>query len=93
MRASVAKTSSRAPVMSTPKHNAAIWYASDGYDPDNKGINGRRVAGASFLKGFAAHGRVEEFVSLSENQRGAKAFEAQMRALGVSQPIRGASFF
>ena len=79
--------------MSTPKHNAAIWYASDGYDPDNKGINGRRVAGASFLKGFAAHGRVEEFVSLSENQRGAKAFEAQMRALGVSQPIRGASFF
>lgn len=93
MRASVVKTSSRAPVMSTPKHNAAIWYASDGYDPDNKGINGRRVAGASFLKGFAAHGRVEEFVSLSENQRGAKAFEAQMRALGVSQPIRGASFF
>ena len=79
--------------MSTPKHNAAIWYASDGYDPDNKGINGRRVAGASFLKGFAAHGRVEEFVSLSENHRGAKAFEAQMRALGVSQPIRGASFF
>ena len=79
--------------MSTPKHNAAIWYASDGYDPDNKGINGRRVAGASFLKGFAAHGRVEEFVSLSENHRGAKAFEAQMRALGVSQPIRGVSFF
>ena len=93
MRASVVKTSSRAPVMSTPKHNAAIWYASDGDDPDNKGINGRRVAGASFLKGFAALGRVEEFVSLSENQRGAKAFEAQMRALGVSQPIRGASFF
>ena len=79
--------------MSTPKHNAAIWYASDGYDPDSKGINGRRVAGTCFLKGFAAHGRVEEFVSLSENQRGAKAFEAQMRALGVSQPIRGASFF
>ena len=79
--------------MSTPKHNAAIWYASDGYDPDNKGINGRRVAGASFLKGFAAHGRVEEFVSLSENHRGAKAFEAQMHALGVSQPIRGVSFF
>ena len=79
--------------MSTPKYNSAIWYASDGDDPDNKGINGRRVAGASFLKGFAAHGRVEEFVSLSENQRGAKAFEAQMRALGVSQPIRGASFF
>ena len=48
--------------MSTPKYNSAIWYASDGDDPDNKGINGRRVAGASFLKGFAAHGRVEEFV-------------------------------
>lgn len=79
--------------MSNPKHNAAIWYASDGYDPENKGINGRRVAGASFLKGFAAHGRVEEFVSLSENQRGAKAFEAQMRSLGVTKPIRGASFF
>jgi glycosyltransferase involved in cell wall biosynthesis len=79
--------------MSTPKHNAAIWYASDGYDPENKGINGRRVAGASFLKGFAEHAAVDEFVSLSETPRGAKAFEAQMQAFGVSKPVRGSVFF
>ncbi|GAB1363213.1 hypothetical protein MASR1M32_24490 [Rhodobacter sp.] len=41
----------------TAPANAAIWYAPDGYDPGAKGINGRRVAGESFLRGFFAHGR------------------------------------
>jgi hypothetical protein len=42
--------------------NAAIWYAQDGFDPGSKGINGRRVAGESFLKGFLRHADVDEFV-------------------------------
>ena len=46
--------------------NAAIWYAQDGFDPAAKGINGRRVAGESFLKGFLRHADVDEFVILSK---------------------------
>lgn len=46
--------------------NAAIWYAKDGYDPKSKGINGRRVAGNSFLQGFLRHAAVEEFVFLAK---------------------------
>ena len=79
--------------MSAPSANAAIWYASDGYDPETKGINGRRVAGASFLKGFVQHAQVDEFVSLSETLSGAQAFEAQLKALGAKKPIRGVEFF
>ncbi|MGV8987059.1 MAG: glycosyltransferase family 4 protein [Cypionkella sp.] len=47
--------------------NAAIFYATDGYRPDAKGINGRRVAGESFLKGFLKHGQVDEFVILAKS--------------------------
>lgn len=42
--------------------NAAIWYAPDGFDPVKKGINGRRVAGDSFLRGFLRHADVDEVV-------------------------------
>ncbi|MEH7827196.1 glycosyltransferase family 4 protein [Gemmobacter denitrificans] len=45
------------------KPNAAIYFAADGYDPTAKGINGRRVAGESFIRGFFRHADVQEFVS------------------------------
>lgn len=50
----------------TRPQNAAIWYAQDGFDPAAKGINGRRVAGESFLRGFLRHADVDEFVLLSK---------------------------
>lgn len=78
--------------MVDPRQNAAIWYAVDGYDPDAKGLNGRRVAGASFLKGYARHGVVDEFVSLSEGPRAAKAFGAAMSGFGASKPTRSVLF-
>ena len=37
--------------MPDPKRNAAIYYLEDGFNPQ-KGLNGRRMAGQSFLKGF-----------------------------------------
>lgn len=48
-----------------PARNAAIYFAADGYDPAAKGINGRRVAGESFIRGFFRHAEVDEFVSLT----------------------------
>ncbi|MGB1234555.1 MAG: glycosyltransferase, partial [Planktomarina sp.] len=38
--------------MTDPARNAALWYAQDAYDPAQKGLNGRRVAGESFLRGY-----------------------------------------
>src|SRR6056297_2371702 len=66
--------------MPDPTRNAAIWYAEDGYDPDVKGMNGRRVAGASFLKGFFRHADVDEFVSLSQGRKGAESFAKKLKA-------------
>lgn len=44
--------------------NAALWYAADGYDPA-KGLNGRRVAGESFLRGFLRHADIAEAVLMA----------------------------
>ena len=71
-----------------PATNAAIWYAADGYDPTKKGINGRRVAGESFLRGFFAHGDVGEFVSFAHSQPDHAAFADLARAAGVTRPLR-----
>lgn len=71
-----------------PATNAAIWFTADGYDPAAKGINGRRVAGESFLRGFFAHGDVAEFVSFAHTSADHAAFSAMARAAGVTRPLR-----
>ncbi|MDZ4395759.1 MAG: glycosyltransferase family 4 protein [Cypionkella sp.] len=68
--------------MTETGRNAAIWYAQDGFDPTAKGINGRRVAGESFLKGFLRHADVDEFVLLSHGAgeiEPVKALAAELR--------------
>ena len=52
--------------MTDPTRNAAIFYAQDGYDPKAKGINGRRVAGDSFLRGFLRHADIDQAVLMSK---------------------------
>lgn len=68
--------------------NAAIWFSSDGYDPKTRGINGRRVAGESFLRGFFAHADVDEFVSLAHSQADHDAFARLATDQGVTRPLR-----
>jgi len=70
-----------------PLANAALWFTADGYDPA-KGINGRRVAGESFLRGFFAHGVVDEFVSLAHGTSDHAAFAKMAGAAGVTHPLR-----
>ncbi|MDZ4309945.1 MAG: glycosyltransferase family 4 protein [Cypionkella sp.] len=68
--------------MTETGRNAAIWYAQDGFDPTAKGINGRRVAGESFLKGFLRHADVDEFVLLAHGAgeiEPVKALAAELR--------------
>lgn len=68
--------------------NAAIWFAADGFDPRSRGINGRRVAGESFLRGFFAHADTEEFVALAPSSADHAIFADTARACGVSRPLR-----
>jgi glycosyltransferase involved in cell wall biosynthesis len=75
--------------MTPPAANAAIWYAPDGYDPGTKGINGRRVAGESFLRGFLAHAEAPEFVCLTHGPGDEEHFRAFAARQGVTRPIRG----
>ncbi len=68
--------------------NAAIFYASDGYRPDAKGINGRRVAGESFLRGFLKHGQVDEFVVLAKSTTEADEVAALLRETRPDKRLR-----
>jgi glycosyltransferase involved in cell wall biosynthesis len=71
--------------------NAAIWYAQDGFDPAAKGINGRRVAGESFLKGFLRHADVDEFVFLSKQIEEVEPVRELAASLRPGVPVRAVS--
>ncbi|MEI2686215.1 MAG: glycosyltransferase family 4 protein [Cypionkella sp.] len=75
----------------TQQRNAAIWYAQDGYDPVTKGINGRRVAGDSFLRGFFRHADVDEFVLLSKTSIELEPVRQLAAGLRPDRAVRGAS--
>lgn len=67
--------------------NAAIWFAPDGFDP-KKGVNGRRMAGESFIRGFFRHAAVDEVVGLTYGLGDAAAFETMARESGVTGKVR-----
>ncbi|NEY91315.1 glycosyltransferase family 4 protein [Tabrizicola oligotrophica] len=74
----------------TRPENAAIWYAQDGFDPAAKGINGRRVAGESFLRGYLRHAEVEEFVLLTKFPEEVEPVRALAERLRPGVPVRAA---
>jgi glycosyltransferase involved in cell wall biosynthesis len=71
--------------------NAAIFYASDGYRPGDKGINGRRVAGESFLRGFLQHGEVDEFVILTKSPPEAAEVGTLIKSVRPDRTLRTVS--
>ena len=68
--------------------NCAIWFAKDSFDPSTY-LNGRRVAGESFLKGFLKHADVDECVALVNGPNGLDAFKDYVAETGVDTPARG----
>ena len=74
--------------MPDSKRNAAIYYLEDGSNPQN-GLNGRRMAGQSFLKGFFDHADVDEFIAMSNTKKRLEAFEQIAKKYGVSKPVKG----
>jgi len=77
--------------VSTPEANAALWYADDGFLPEKHGINGRRVAGASFLRGYAQHAVADELVALVGSDAEARAFAEAVAAVAPDRPVRSLS--
>jgi glycosyltransferase involved in cell wall biosynthesis len=67
--------------------NAAIWYAPDGFDP-GKGVNGRRMAGESLLRGWFRHADVAEWVAVTHGPTDGAAFAAAAKAEGRGLPAR-----
>ena len=74
--------------MPDPKRNAAIYYLEDGFNPQN-GLNGRRMAGQSFLKGFFDHADVDEFIAMSNTKKRLKTFVQIAKKYGVSKRVKG----
>jgi glycosyltransferase involved in cell wall biosynthesis len=74
--------------MTSPERNAAIYYVDDGYDPVKKGINGRRVAGGSFLRGFLRNADVAEFVMLARNEAEISPVRELAQQLRPDIPLR-----
>ena len=76
------------PQMNDSNRNAAIWFAQDGFDPKAKGINGRRVAGESFLRGFFRHAQVAEWISIGHSKKELDLFDALAATHGAGRPAR-----
>ena len=73
--------------MPDPKRNAAIFYLEDGFNPQN-GLNGRRMAGQSFLKGFFDHADVDEFIAISNTKKRLETFVQIAKKYGVSNLVK-----
>lgn len=77
----------------TSDRNAAIWFAPDAYDPAKSGINGRRVAGESFLRGFLQHADLDEIVAVIGSSADQNAMLALRDAHRPRVPLRTVSRF
>lgn len=77
----------RADLAGQEGRNAAIWYAPDGFDP-GKGVNGRRMAGDSFIRGWFRHAKVSEWVALTHGPMDERAFRETAAELRPDEPVR-----
>lgn len=75
----------------SPVGTAALWFAMDGYSTA-RGVNGRRVAGLSFLKGYIRHNRAEKLSVYSASAVGGRNFDGLARELGNRKPIHAGIF-
>ncbi len=73
--------------MRPPSRNAAIWFAPDGFDPE-KGVNGRRMAGDSFLRGWFRHAAVEEWLAITHGPNDAQQFRTLSEARRPGERVR-----
>lgn len=73
--------------MSQPHQNAAIYFASDAFDPGKHGLNGRRVAGESFLAGYLRHMGDGALIACYDHPREAQAARAMVKRYSPGRPL------
>lgn len=73
--------------MTQQGRNAAIWFAPDGFDPA-KGVNGRRMAGDSFLRGWLRHAKAEEWVAVTHGPADEAVFRRLVAEQRPGDPVR-----
>lgn len=68
--------------------SAAIYYHPDAFDiGSNTRVMGRNAAGASFLQGFAAHGRPGDLWTIVDRRAHASSFAQTLRSLGRHETV------
>jgi hypothetical protein len=67
---------------------AAIYYHPEAYTTSGPTLMGRNAAGESFLRGFLAYSRTDEFWAQVEQPEHARHFTATVRAAGRSEPVK-----
>lgn len=67
--------------------SAAIYYHPEAFDVSGSKVMGRNAAGASFLKGFAAHGSTGEIWTLVDKRAHAESFAKALRSLGRNEAV------
>jgi starch synthase len=65
-----------------------LYFNPDGYDPENRSVMGRRVAGQSFLKALLGRSGGEQLQVLVEKQSHAEAFTDFCKRAGYSRPVK-----
>ena len=67
---------------------AAIYFHPEAYTTSGPKLMGRNAAGESFLRGFLAHSRAQEFWAQVQKPEHAKAFMAAVQTAGRSEPVK-----
>lgn len=67
---------------------AAIYYHPEAYTTGGPKLMGRNAAGESFLRGFLAHSKAQEFWVQVQKPDHAQHFAATAAELGRKQPVR-----
>ena len=71
------------------RREAAIYFHIDGYDPNHIELNGRRVAGESFLRGYLQHTGGEVAVAKVDSKSQFELFTKFARENGFPGETKG----
>lgn len=71
-----------------PSAGVALYFASDAYDPGRHGLNGRRVAGQSFLTGYLRHMGEGPVTLCVDTAQGARAAQQFCEKVSPGRPLR-----
>ncbi len=68
---------------------AAIFYHPEAYSTQGPRLMGRNAAGESFLRGFLAYSKTQEFWVQIKNRDAGELFAQAVREQGRTEPVRG----